>query len=64
MEDLLSQEEAARRLKISQRTLERQRVSGDGPPFVKLGRCVRYRLSDLAGYVESRVRTSTSESAP
>jgi len=40
--------EAADYLRLSQRTLERLRVSGLGPKFVKCGcRSVRYRQSDL-----------------
>ena len=44
---LLSQSEAARLLRLSERTLERLRVAGGGPQFVKAGRSVRYRQSDI-----------------
>ncbi|WP_426414171.1 hypothetical protein [Bradyrhizobium ganzhouense] len=37
------------------------RVTGEGPPFAKLGRRVVYRQSDLDAWTASRVRTSTSE---
>lgn len=30
-------------------------------PFVKLGRCVRYGVPDLEAFVQSAVRTSTSD---
>jgi excisionase family DNA binding protein len=47
MNPLLSQREAARLLGLSTRTLERWRVSGLGPRFIKLGNSVRYRLEEI-----------------
>ena len=44
---LLTQREAATLLKLSERTLERWRVAGDGPKFVRLGRSIRYRLTAI-----------------
>lgn len=58
---LLTQREAAELLKLSQRTLERWRVAGDGPKFVRLGRSVRYSLTAIESYIASRVVSSTSE---
>jgi excisionase family DNA binding protein len=60
---LLRQSEAADHLRLSQRTLERWRVSGTGPAFVKLGRRVLYRKLDLEEWIASRVLHSTSEAA-
>jgi Helix-turn-helix domain len=40
---LLTQREAATLLRLSERTLERLRVTGAGPVYVKAGRSVRYR---------------------
>jgi excisionase family DNA binding protein len=59
---LLTQREAAMALRLSERTLERWRVSGEGVRFVKAGRRVLYRLDDIETWLASRVRTSTSES--
>jgi predicted DNA-binding transcriptional regulator AlpA len=59
--NLLAQIEVAEILGISPRTLERKRVAGDGPPYVKLGRSVRYVEADLIQWVEDRRRNSTSE---
>lgn len=56
-------EEAARHLSLARNTLEKMRVHGNGPQFVKLGRSVRYRISDLEAYVAERVVSSTSEKA-
>lgn len=50
---LLTSKEAAQRLKISENTLHRWRYSRKGPPYVKLGRAVRYRAEDLDSFIES-----------
>ena len=63
MERLLTQKEVARQLGISGRTLERHRVTGTGPRWLRLGRLVRYRISDLEEWVELSVRRSTSDNA-
>lgn len=42
--------EAAAFLRLSPRTLERQRRLGIGPPFEKYGRRVVYELSKLRAY--------------
>jgi hypothetical protein len=46
---LLNQSEAAKLLNLSTRTMERFRLQGNGPRFIKCGRSVRYRLDLLAG---------------
>jgi excisionase family DNA binding protein len=48
---LLTQREAAAVLCLSERTLERLRVSGTGPRFVRAGRSVRYREADLEAWI-------------
>jgi excisionase family DNA binding protein len=58
---LLTQREAAGVLRLSERTLERLRVAGGGPVYVKAGRLVRYREADLENWIASRVVASTSE---
>ncbi len=47
---------------ISTRTMQRWRVEGVGPTYVKLGRLVRYRISDLDKFIDERTCTSTSTS--
>lgn len=39
----------------------RRRCNGEGPPFVKIGRSVRYRLSDVEAWLKQQERQSTSE---
>jgi excisionase family DNA binding protein len=51
----------ASRLGISVRTLERKRVDGTGPKFVRVGRAVRYRESDLVEWLAEQTVRSTSE---
>jgi len=59
---LLTVEEAAVRLKISKHTLNRWRVTGEGPPFVKYGpRLVRYLEAALTDWERRRTRRSTSD---
>ncbi len=57
----LTQQEAAAYLRLSPRTLERHRVEGTGSRFVKLGRRVLYRRSDLDAWAERRTFASTAE---
>ena len=61
MEILLTQHDAAEALQVSVRTLERLRVTGNGPAYVKTNRLVRYRQADLDMWIADRVRHSTSE---
>jgi hypothetical protein len=58
---IASQREAALRLGLSSRTLERNRASGFGPAFCKLGRRILYRPADLDAWITSHIRTSTSD---
>jgi predicted DNA-binding transcriptional regulator AlpA len=48
-------------MSLSECTLERLRVSGGGPRFVRCGRSIRYREGDLEAWITSRVVGSTSE---
>ena len=43
MDQLLDTKAAATILALSESTLEKMRVYGNGPEFLKLGRAVRYR---------------------
>lgn len=53
--------EAARHVGVGASTLERWRLSGDGPPYLKLKKAVRYRRADLDAWMASRLVRSTSE---
>jgi predicted DNA-binding transcriptional regulator AlpA len=61
-EKVLSNDEAARFLGLSPRTLPGMRRRGDGPPFIKLGaRRLGYLESDLQKWIDGRRRRSTSD---
>lgn len=57
---LLTPQVLAERLAVSVKTLERWRLQGEGPPFVRVSRkVIRYRSSDIVRFIENQVRTST-----
>ena len=49
-------------LRTGVRTLERWRHVGGGPVFVKIGRKVAYRLTDIQSYLDQQRRTHTGAS--
>lgn len=59
---LLTVEDAASHLKISKHTLNRWRVTGEGPPFIKYGpRLVRYLVTTLDEWAQERMFANTSQ---
>ena len=64
-ETYLTNNEAAELLKISPRTLERLRVTGTGPNFLKVGigkrSRVLYKHSEIVEWLEKNSHQSTSE---
>lgn len=58
---LLTVEQAALRLGLAVSTLNKWRCHGGGPHYIKMGRAVRYRQSDLDGFVAKRIAASTAE---
>ena len=57
----LSVNEAAAFLGLSASTLNKLRLSGDGPRYLKLGRRVLYDIRDLEVWASERRRNHTSE---
>lgn len=57
----LTTHQAAEYIGLKRRTLEKMRVTGDGPPYRKHGRYVRYRIDELEAWSKSRARRSTSD---
>ena len=57
----LTNNEAAEFLRLSPRTLEKQRVIGGGPRFRKFGRRVMYAISDLEAWADARSFEMTSD---
>lgn len=56
----LTEHQLARRLNISMRTLQGWRLRGEGVPFLKLGRCVRYPISVVDRWEREHLYQSTS----
>jgi predicted DNA-binding transcriptional regulator AlpA len=52
---------AADYLGYAESTLEKKRLSGDGPPFIRLGRVIVYDTRDLDAWLAERRARSTSE---
>jgi predicted DNA-binding transcriptional regulator AlpA len=50
---LLSETEVSQLFEISMRTLQAWRTKNSGPPFVRLGRVIRYRRKDLIRWLEA-----------
>ena len=59
--ELLTTTQTAARVGLSPRTLERFRVTGQGPRFLKLGCRVRYAREDIEDWLKGCVRRSTSD---
>jgi predicted DNA-binding transcriptional regulator AlpA len=59
-ERLLTARETADRLRVSLSWLAKARMYGDGPPFVKLGRSIRYAEGALSQWTRLNLRLSTN----
>jgi excisionase family DNA binding protein len=57
----VSPAEAARRLGLKEGTLANWRWQRRGPRFLRVGRRVRYRLADIAAWIEAQTRTTTCD---
>lgn len=54
---LATPEQAAKLIQINASTLQKWRSTGENNiPFVKIGRSVRYRVTDLRDYVERHLK--------
>ncbi len=61
MNEYLTQVETAELTRLSPRTLERMRLTGTGPKFIKAGRRVIYAQRAIIEWLESNTVKSTSE---
>jgi predicted DNA-binding transcriptional regulator AlpA len=62
MQRVLRTPEAAKYLGLAVSTLEKFRLTGEGPKFVRIGiRAVGYLTDDLDDWLRSRVRSTTSD---
>jgi predicted site-specific integrase-resolvase len=60
---LYTTQEAATALRIAAATLNRWRTTGEGPVFVRVGRRVYYRQSEIETYLSAGARRHTHEAA-
>jgi predicted DNA-binding transcriptional regulator AlpA len=64
LDPLLSDRDVERITGRARSTLQKDRVVGSGIPFVRIGRLVRYRPSDVRAYLDAlQAHRSTSERA-
>ena len=63
LEELIKQDAYAQIRQCSTRTIERERESGTGCPYIKIGRSVRYRRRDVIDFIDRHARRSTSEAS-
>lgn len=64
LDSLIDERLAAKFVGYTVRALQNWRVRGGGPRFVKVSsRSVRYRRRDLIEWIESRLRSNTSQDA-
>lgn len=61
---MLNRNEAAERLGLSARTLAEWACIRKGPPFLKLGGRVRYRVEDLDAWLETCVVRPREDATP
>ena len=58
---LFAEQQAAQILGVTVKALQKWRVTGAGPRFVKIGRLVRYTEDTLEEFIQQRTVASTSE---
>jgi hypothetical protein len=51
----------AKLLGVSESFLNKARLTGDGPPYVKLGHNVRYHIVTVLNWASAQTRRSTSD---
>jgi predicted DNA-binding transcriptional regulator AlpA len=58
-----TEKQLAERWNISVKAIQRWRVVGQGPRWVKLGAAVRYPLAEIERYEDQAIRANTSQTA-
>lgn len=62
LDPLLSDHDVAKITGRARSTLQKDRVAGTGVPYIRIGRLVRYRQSDVVAFLDALPRHhSTSE---
>ena len=60
-QQFLTERETAELLRVSARTLQRWRLTGDGPPFCAFGGRRLYACADVMSWAMTQRRRSTSD---
>lgn len=60
---LINTREAAKHLGVSKSFLDKTRVTGTGPTYIKIGRAVRYDPHELKSWAALRIKQRTDEAA-
>jgi len=63
MSTILTKNEVAKYLQISERQIDYLRQAGE-LPYVKIGRSVRFRLEDVEEFLKRRLTVSTETKSP
>ena len=58
---LIKENQLASMLKLSARTLQNQRRTGTGLPYVRIGKMIRYDVHQVEDYLRANNYNSTSE---
>lgn len=61
--ELLNPQELADRLGTKPTVLAQWRYLGRGPKFIKTGRSIRYRASDIEAWLDAQTQTQTGQLA-
>lgn len=56
--------EVSDRIGVTPETLSNWRYRGFGPRYIRVGGRIRYRISDIAEWLDACTRTSTSDAGP
>ena len=59
--ELISPPNLAQKIGVGVNCLAKWRLTGEGPPFIRVGRRVHYHPEDVANWLQSRRVRSTSE---
>lgn len=63
-ERLLTAKEVADILRVSVNALTQLRFRGSGPRYIRFGRSVRYRVSDVNAYIKAAAALAEDDSDP
>jgi Helix-turn-helix domain len=61
---ILTPKEAAAWLRVSQSFLAKARMRNTGPPFIAIGRAIRYCEADLIRWIRSQSSTGSNDLGP